>query len=520
MGMIPKITAMMLTLCIAANASANEYIDGIEYALSPNGEATVVGCNKSVESAVIPFPLEHNGKEYTVTVIERSAFAGCHSLKSLIIPSSVTEIQDYAFYACDALTSISIPSSVKFMGKCAFFNCFMLESVELSDALPEIRESTFYGCMSLASVEIPSSVIRIGESAFEKCFGLVSVQLPPAITYIAEMTFFDCYSLTDIAIPSTVKTIGRSAFSECHAMTSVIIPASVTEIKEFAFYACDALKTVTIPSSVVEIGRDAFWNCASLESVYLSESLTEISRGTFYGCKSLTSVVIPSSTSRIGESAFEKCFSLNTSVLPASLSRIDEGAFKDCEALSTIVLYPDVPPVIYGNVFLNVPVDAVVYVPAGTLETYPVAEGWTVFHDFRELGSIELTINCSQLDMQINDRFTLSVDIAKAYDVVIESESWMSSNTEVAVVEEGVVTAVGEGTSTISFVVIDGSGCPHMVSCDVFVEGMADIEEISSDDEEPEFYNLNGVRVNRESMTRGIYIKRQGNRSARILIKQ
>ena len=55
-----------------------------------------------------------------VTVIERSAFADCNSLKSVVIPSKVTSIGDFAFNVCLGMTSIEIPASVTSIGEWAF----------------------------------------------------------------------------------------------------------------------------------------------------------------------------------------------------------------------------------------------------------------------------------------------------------------------------------------------------------------------------------------------------------------
>lgn len=180
--------------------------------------------------------------------------------------------------------------------------------------------------------------------------------------------------------------------------------------------------SLTIPSSVEEIGSSAFWNSIKLKSATLSSSVTEIPYGMFSGCHDLYNVVIPSSVIRIGERAFEQCLKLTFVALPPSLTPIDEDAFKNCETLTTIESYPNVQPAIGRNAFYRVSEDAVVYVPAGTLEQYHSAEGWTGFNDYRELGSIGLTINTTQRNLNVDETATLTVEV-KAYDVVIESET-------------------------------------------------------------------------------------------------
>lgn len=465
--------AALLTASIAADATANGTV-GIEYSIGNDG-AVVVGCDNT-NIVDIPETVLYEGEEYPVIGI-----AG------------------RAFFNCNKMTSISLPSSLTYIG-----------------------EKAFYGCNSLLSLELPSSVTTIGQNAFEKCLSIEALSLSSSLTEIADETFKDCYAISSVTIPSSVTRIGNSAFYSCYSMTSISIPTSVTEIGGWAFYGCDHLKTVTIPSSITEIKESAFWNCTSLESVTISSSVKDIKRGTFYGCHSLTSVVIPSSVVNIGEKAFEQCLVLPYVIIPSSVTNIGEDAFWNCESLKTIVSLPTVPPVIERNVFYRVPEDAIIYIPAGTLEQYPVAEGWTAFHDFRELGSLTLKISDSQLNLSPNESSTLTVYVDKAPDMTIVSEAWTTSNPEVAIVDNGMVTAVGNGTATISFILIDGTGCPHVATCDVFVEGYSKVVNAAVDnhDAQVEYYDLNGMRINSETLTPGIYIKKQGLRTTKILVKQ
>lgn len=468
--------ALLSCLNIASliHAETTIIIDGIEYGLGEE-TANVVGYDKNLEEIDIPETIQVDGKDYTVVSIAERLFFNS-TITSINLPAKLTEIGKYAFYGSKGLTEMIIPNSV----------------------------------------------VSIGESAFEKCTSIETLSISSSLPIIEERTFHQCFSIKSVTIPPSVKEIGKAAFESCYSMEALSLPSSLEKIEQGAFYGCDNLTSLTIPSSVTEIGPSAFWNCLKLKSATISSSLTEIPSGMFYGCHDLTNVVIPSSVSYIGERAFEQCLSLPILILPPSITTIDEDAFKNCEMLTTIVSYPDVAPSVGRNAFYRVPEDAVVYVPAGTLEQYASAEGWTGFHDFRELGSIALTISSTQLNLKVNETATLTVEVDKAYDVVIESEAWWTSNPEVAVVEDGKVTAVGEGNATILYTVIDGTGCPHVASCDVFVDGTAGIEGVSSDDSESgliQYFNLNGVRVNPDALTPGLYIKIEGKRSKKVLIK-
>lgn len=476
MKMSIKMIAILLTMSVSAHSLADETkeIGGLTYNLI-GGKATVIKSSQENEVVEIPETLEYGGETYTVE-----------------------GIKDRAFFNDIRMVSLSLPSTITWIG-----------------------EKAFYGCNKLESLDMPSSVLFIGENAFEKCTSIETLNISSNLPFISEGTFYECYSIKSVNIPSSVRWIGKSAFYNCESMESLTIPESVDSIASYAFYGCDDLKTVTIPSGVRKLDECVFWNCSALESVTLSSSIEEINRGTFYGCHSLVSVMIPPSVTTIGKRAFEQCMKLPFVIIPPSVTKIDEDAFKNCENLTTIVSYPTNPPFIGSNAFYRVPAEAVVFVIPETLKQYPTADGWNVFSDFRALGSVELSISSPQLNLKVGESAAIDVSVDKAFDVEILSEEWTTSNPTVAIVKKGMVTAVGEGSATISYILIDGTGCPHIISCDIFVAGMAKVEGISDDDSHlpTEYYNMNGVRINSENLAPGLYIKKDGKRSVKVLVK-
>lgn len=372
-------TMLLLTvlLCGSVSAFADEikWQDGIKYVLKYDLTAYVSEAEAEIKTVNIPEKITYGGNDYTVTSIERSAFSGCRSLASVIIPSSVTNIGNYAFSNCKSLSSLTIPNSVMKIGKDAFEYCdslfaFWLNTDStayickvgnsfLTASVPEkvtyyipkrilhngkyyavtgIGNNAFKNCRHLVSVVIPKTVTLIGDDAFQGCANLVSISIPNSITSIGDGTFFGCDNLVSVEIPDSVKSIGKKTFSGCSSLVSVVIPNYVKDIGDNAFYGCGNLASIIIPNSVTSIGKSAFQGCGSLTSVFIPSSVISIGRDAFGSCQSLISFVIPNSVTSIGDGAFMDCRNLVSVIMPNSVSRIGAWTFYNCMSLSSIII--------------------------------------------------------------------------------------------------------------------------------------------------------------------------------------
>ncbi|MCQ2188964.1 MAG: leucine-rich repeat domain-containing protein [Paludibacteraceae bacterium] len=237
----------------------------------------------SLESVKIPSEVEINGKKYPVTSISYFAFAGCHNLTSIEIPSSVTSIGQWAFQGCFGLTSIEIPSSVTSIGSSAFMDCERLDvvvdnsrsNVECGGAFYGVNSLTFTGSPLLFRVLEDGSGVEVtcstpdGDDVYPS---LKSVKIPSEVeingkkypvTSIGDRTFWRCDNLTSVEIPSSVTSIGYYAFAYCSSLASIEIPSSVTSIDEYAFVECQNLDVV-IDNSKENIPEFIFENCKSV----------------------------------------------------------------------------------------------------------------------------------------------------------------------------------------------------------------------------------------------------------------
>ena len=429
-----------------------------------NNESTVsVACPGAVYSwngftepsgsLVIPSTVTYNSHTYSVTSIDRRAFAACSGITSVTIPNSVTTIGDHAFDGCIGLTSVTIPNSVTSIGNCAFKACRGLTSVTIGNSVTSIGHEAFHDCSGITSVTIPNSVTSIGYGAFYLVRNIVYNGTATGSSWGAlcvngyiegDLVYTDstkthlagCVTTaTSVAIPNSVTTIGDHAFDGCIGLTSVTIPNSVTSIGDGAFYDCNSLASVIIPNSVTSIGDGAFYDCNSLASVIISNSVTSIGKYAFSNCSGLTNVTIPNSVTSIGNNAFEfvrnivyhgtatgspwgalcvngyiegdlvytdssktylvGCATTATSVtIPNSVTYIGRYAFIDCNGITEITSIAYLAPHWDWNTFDSVTPTIPVYIPCGC--SYSYLSRWSYFSNFVE--SAEILLNTTTSD--------------------------------------------------------------------------------------------------------------------------
>ncbi len=168
-------------------------------------------------------------------------------------------------------------------------------------------------------------------------------------------------SVCMLDIPSTlgdypVVEIGMAAFHSHTILTNVTIGDGITNIGSTAFYGCDGLTNVTMPNSVITLGNSAFSHCYYLKKVKLSTNLTAILAYTFYSCGFLNNIIIP-----------------------ASVNSIEDFAFSGCNGLTNATVMSVVPPTAGDYLFSSYAPLVTIYVPAGSVEAYKSAPGWSKY---------------------------------------------------------------------------------------------------------------------------------------------
>ena len=496
----------------------------------------------------------------SVTNIGEWAFGSCSGLTSVTIPNSVTSIGSYAFSYCSGLTSITIPKSVSSIGICTFRDCTSLTSVTIPNSVTNIGRYAFQRCTSLTSVTIPNSVTTIESHAFSGCSGLTSVTIPNSVMDIGSYAFYSCTGLSSITIPNSVTSIESYAFMDCSGLTSITSEATIPpSCGDASFFNVKKSIPVYVPANSVEAYKKAkewkdFTNIQAIIVEPASIAFANASENLIVGMtKKLEAAITP-------EDATTKTItwtSSNTDVATvtaegivtakgAGTSVITAKTYNGKTAKCTITVKQQVTAIALSDetVSLWVGKKKTLTATAAPTTANNTSINWSSSDNkvatvsskgvITAKGKGTCTITCTAADgygtknicevtvkqpvteialsettasLWVGDTKTITATATPTTAGNI-SVTWSSSDNSVASVSsEGVITANGEGTCTITCTAADGYGTSSI--CEVTVmQQTTGIEDLQiPKDESPVYYNLSGQRINKANAQKGIYIK-------------
>lgn len=186
-----------------------------------------------------------NLKEVTgmsgICSIPTETFMNCSMLEKVEWNNNITSVGDSAFYGCVSLQQVKIPDSVTNINYKAFYGCTMLQHIDLPQSLTEVGNYAFSGCNSLKAITLPDLLDKLGDYAFSNCEILSEVKLGASLKIIPQYCFYEDSALESIVCPYQMTTIGTNAFANCIAFKEITLNRNVTSIGTNAFSYLDKL---------------------------------------------------------------------------------------------------------------------------------------------------------------------------------------------------------------------------------------------------------------------------------------
>lgn len=365
--------------------------DGVYYIA--NGFDTVAvdrpGTVKYKGCVDIPSSVTFHNKKYTVTEIRDMSH--CEDLTEVKLPDTIIKIADGAFHPDGNLRKINFPDSLEIIEESAFWGCTSIESVVLPKkcyvdkfafafceglknlVMSEQRipaKGTFRNCISLESVVLPPTTWRMDPRVFENCKNLKEVTLNDGLESF-DASCFSGTSIKELGIPKSVRAVygnvdsqtfmGFNVDPENEELNSIdgvlfsegmkrleacpmgregemIIPDGVKYIEAHAFYGCRQITKVVIPDSVEYICWGSFERCTDLQTVIIGNGVKEIDKDAFSGCDRLSDIILGDNLERIEEHAFYGCKSITKIQLPPTIKSYNVTLFEGCHNLSELTM--------------------------------------------------------------------------------------------------------------------------------------------------------------------------------------
>jgi uncharacterized protein YjdB len=160
----------------------------------------------------------------------------------------------------------------------------------------------------------------------------------------------------------------------------------------------------------------------------------------------------------IGDGAFQFC-SLTSVTIPSSVETIENEVFTSCSNLTDITINWTTPLTIDGTGVITSA--CTLHVPVGTKALYQADPVWGTFGTIVDdvvlpVAVTDISLDNTSVSMQVNESQQLTATVAPN-NATNQNISWRSSDETVATVDDtGLITAVGEGTVTITVATEDG----------------------------------------------------------------
>lgn len=454
----------------------------------------------------------------TVVNIGESAFENCDKLKEISFSDSVKTIGANAFAYCESLKSVTIPSGVTEIGVGAFSGCNKLKEFDVENGNKHYSaiDGVLFGANGTVLVsypdakkddtyKVPQGVVEIGESAFDNCEDLVEIVFPDTLKTIGANAFYECSEIEVVDIPASVTEIAQSAFlygtssltdinvsednKDYSSENGVLFDKGKTKLIRFPAKNTSALykTTYTMPRSIKVIGQEAFLDCETIEKLVIHGTLEKIELAAFMIFDPLKRIEFKGT--KYNWELVEKDL-LNDKLNDGSVKIVFmEGELEkefNAEVGETYYLSDFVDlkgnEALLESLVVSSSDTRVAVVDAEAMTMTAISEGEAIINAVVVKDGTTYAAACKVIVSLEGDElkegtFALvegeTIDLKRALavpDEFLQALVWKTSNGKVATVENGVVTAVADGSALIIATLNLQGTAPYSIRCEIAVE--------------------------------------------------
>ena len=369
----------------------------------------------------------------SVLVIENGAFSGnINFTGDIVIPDSVVFVGNNSF-GTSAVTdcgTLTLGNSVKYIDNSAFIKRnfsgnIIPDSVEYIGnwvfTTPAFTNGTwtlgsglkYLGDASLSNICSGNSgtlFVPARLDAQDTAFGyntFSKVEFEEGTTVIPARIIRDSKSVTEVVLPAGVETIGSGAFSGCEQLSIVNVPDSVTTINAYAFSGT-ALSGVYLSASISSLGDRAFEDLPQNSIIYADNDAVYnllIEKNTDQWSRRYDSSKTALAVTNGGTFAADTQFTAGTLATPTKDGAIFAGWYENAEFTGEAVATAEAGKTYYAK--------------------------W-----------LDLDVADVSLEYRQTKTFTAPAGVTFS--------NWKSEDPSVVTVDNGTITAVGVGKTTIS----------------------------------------------------------------------
>ena len=279
--------------------------------------------------------------------------------------------------------------------------------------------------------------------------------------------------------------MGASAFAGCTNLTKVVFPEGFTEFYSKDLFTGCPISEVVIPETLTKF--NGFLEGSAVETIEIPAWVTTIS---FKDCTKLREIPELLGMTEIPQSCFSNCDALVNAVTPVNATSVGNYAFKDCDNLEKLVISDKVTTIGQAAAYM-----------CPKLEEVTIGSGVTTFAS-----------DCFNNSDAIKKVFFMPTTPPRFYQ-------YGASTTTGATAQIFSETTYENATAYVP----DGTRAAYMAK-DWFKftdHNTTGVGNIAADNTAApaEYFTIQGRQVGGEALTPGIYIKRQGDTTTKIIIR-